>query len=398
MTLNWEPLSSGDPLPGDPVAIQQLSSLLGSYATECSSSATKLQNLGNIDWQSDAATAFRLRKEAFVPKLLLISKRLSSSSTILRQFASQVSAYQSSGQDLRANAQLLLNEIQAIEPLVAEQQEYNERQNLEALVGKPPIPWSGPDYAAREAELKDSYNRVQASFNDVVVDYETDAQTCTNQLQQVSHDALTNNLFSVFSHDLGDAGGSLMVALRDADSFIEEEVHEVNYYLPGTAKLLHEIGNIAGVLSILPIPVLQEAALAVLVVTLAVDVILKIENPRSVSWETLGGDVFDLATVGVLNKADNMVNAAEGASDAEIGFKSWFVSTTPSSALETSETYLENFPARLVTESKTLTYLGGFNSAISLADENSQFIHQTLSTFKTLISRNPLVVSIPVQP
>jgi len=144
--------------------------------------------------------------------------------------------------------------------------------------------------------------------------------------------------------------------------------------------------------------VLQEAALAVLVVTLAVDVILKIENPRSVSWETLGGDVFDLATVGVLNKADNMVNAAEGASDAEIGFKSWFVSTNPSSALETSETYLENFPARLVTESKTLTYLGGFNSAISLADENSQFIHQTLSTFKTLISRNPLVVSIPVQP
>ncbi|MGA2875200.1 MAG: hypothetical protein ABSE82_06635 [Nitrososphaerales archaeon] len=398
MTLNWEPLSSGDPLPGDPVAIQQLSSLLGSYATECSSSATKLQNLGNIDWQSDAATAFRLRKEAFVPKLALVSQRLSSSSTILWQFAAQVSSYQSSGQDLRANAQLLLNEIQAIEPLVAEQQSYNERQNLEALVGKPPVPWSGPDYEAQEAELQASYNKVKTSFAEVVSDYGVTTQTCTSELQQVSHDALANNLFSVFSHYLGDAS-SLKSDLGAFDSIIRDGMHEINYLLPGTARLLHDIANIAGIIAILPIPGLQEAAelvfLGASAGALVVDVALKAEHRDGVTWGTLGMDVFQVASAGVLNKANNMVNIAEGAGDGESGAMSWIVSANPNPDLETSSSYLENFPARLNIESKTLNILGQADSAGSWLNQNSQFVNQTWGTIKASLSSSPLLLSIP---
>jgi hypothetical protein len=371
--LNWEPLCAGDPLPGDPAAIQQLSSLLSNYANECSSSATKLTNLGDIDWESDAATVFRLRKEAYAPKLNLVSERLSSSSSILGRFGAQIGSLQASALNLRATAQQLQGDIQSIGPMAGEQQSYNERQIAEALVGKPPTPWPGPDYISQESALKASYLNVQFSFDQLVTEYATFSQWCASQLQQVSHDALTNSTFSEIEHYVGD----------------------INDFLPLASQIIHDFADAAALVALVTAfipglewiaPIATAVFLGLSVVSLGIDAVLFEEHKGGVTWEKLSWDVFNIATVGIASKATNIVKLAEGATDARTGVTSFLFASKLDPDLAAFAGDLEGFATRLPFESNVLNIVGEANSSMEWVNDHFQTIDRTWGKFKSSLS------------
>jgi hypothetical protein len=269
--VNWYPLATGDPLAGEPQGILQLTRLLNTYAGECLTSAQRVKNLGNIDWNSDAATAFKQRREAFVPKLETVSQRLSLTAGSLQQFAVRLDDLQSSGLSLRSSAQQIKAEIEAITPLANEQHQHNVREDLGMVLGKPPTPWPGPDYMAQLANLQSSFGRLQVAFDGLVSEYGSAASVCTNQLQAVSHDSLANNLFSVFGYFVDVAESDIHLAL-----------HDVNYLLPGIARILHDEANVLAIVSLF-CPELAPALIVLSLVNLGLDLVLRNEGRRGPS-------------------------------------------------------------------------------------------------------------------
>jgi hypothetical protein len=324
--------------------------------------ASKVSSLGAIDWVSDAADAFRIRQEAFPPKLELVSTRLQSTGVALQRFATQLEEIQSSALGYLSSAQQLQVQLQQVTALANEQRHYNDQQDLETLLGKPRVPWPGPNYIAQQSELQANFTRVQSAFNELVSEYQLAAQSCANQLQRVSHDALANNLFSVFAH---------YGAIEISDIKTEiKDVSQVSYYLaPGFARAMHDIANVAGILSM--IPVLNVVAIPVFLVTsglaLGDDALLMSEHRLDGGWGTIAADGAQLVSAGLFAKASDMIKASE----TVVG-----VSHT---ALESGEPFLESFPKLIKFESVTSDVVGEGTSVLQWLPEHTAFVQRLLN-------------------
>lgn len=221
--MDWSPLANNDPLPGNPEGIHYLVNVLRAQAEECKSVEDKLSNFAVLDWTGHAADAFQKRKEEFKPKLSAIYNRLDSTSWVLGNFAQQADAIQQQARSILAQARSVQASIWQVQPNAQAQTNYEAQQRALVAAGKPYVPWTGPNYRAQLAQYKSQYRTLVSRFNQEVNTYNDLASRTTNQLHNVAHDNLKNNVFSVLGHYAKDAL-NVVVAVEAAELHLANDV------------------------------------------------------------------------------------------------------------------------------------------------------------------------------
>ena len=234
-------------MPGDPDGILQLVGVLRSYVNECQILQGRVDSFNARDWVGSAADEFRSRYERFSPKLSAVSTRLGDTAAILNGFGTQLSPIQSQAMSASTTARSLLGEIQAVTPLANQQKTFLEQQEVGALLGKPPKPWTGPNYILQEGELQSQYRGQQAKFNECIASYSTLVAQIASRLSQISKDSLTNTWLSEIEHYSADVKSVVVAPVRDQ---YEELVATVDFIKGHMTQILDIIGMIVAVAAI----------------------------------------------------------------------------------------------------------------------------------------------------
>lgn len=238
----YEPLASGDPLGGDPETILALVRVLQSHASECENLNQSVTNAGVESWVGDAAIAFQAKKQEFAPKLSQLTMRLSGAGAALLPFANALQSIQSEAQNLAAAARALQGEMSSLAPGVDRQEQHRRDQELGILVGKPPTPWSGPDYIGAMEVCRGRFIGLQQRFANLLGEYQATASNCASALNSISHDGLANSLFSVLAYESQLIGHDIDESWQDADRWWREHQSEI-------LRVLHDLGTTLSIIA-----------------------------------------------------------------------------------------------------------------------------------------------------
>ena len=309
--MSWEPLSSGDPLAGDPDGIDILVRNLRSYGQEFQSAGQEVSSIAATSWTGPAADQFKVRQEAIAPKLATVANRLLDTANALGSFSQQLRGIQTEAASLCNQAWQVEGELVAVQPLANAQRAHNHKQQLGVALGKPPVPWTGPNYIQREGQFKRNLASLRQRFDGLVGEYQSVAGSCARTLGSISHDGLQNNIFSVLGH----YGGNVEhVAAYD----LHELKRAADIAMPYIARLSHDLANVTGILALILPPPFDAVAgvifLAAMGVALASDVYLASEH--KISWSNVGWDAFGIALAGAGNMISHVRAVASGAEKA----------------------------------------------------------------------------------
>jgi hypothetical protein len=372
-------------MPGDADGVLQLVGVLRNYVNECQILQERAASFDSSFWIGSAAAEFRRRYEAFAPKLSAVSLRLGDTASILNGFATQLSPIQSQALSASTAAGSILNEIQAVTPLANEQRAFQEQQRATALVGKPPRPWTGPNYILQESELQNQYRAQQATFNECVASYNTLAAQTASRLSHISKDSLTNTWLSEIEHYSADVA---LVALAPELDDYRALVASVDFFKEHMTQTLDVIGVIVAVAAIGAAIVGTDgaaaAALPALIGWVSVGLGAAQITNSSVRYGEGHGTREDLVlgiTEGVLSMASGgligqAARGVDGAADAESTLSQigGDVIDPPTAVVPSGATFTTSFAYRLATYTRVLNITNLTSSIQSVgADINSNF-------------------------
>ena len=314
--MRWELVDyDSHPVPDDPAVvanqIAHLRRIAASLETQLERLPTEDQ-AGSLVWDSDAAEGFR-RVVAELPRDLgRLKTRYTRASDALDTFRDQLVATKAEAEEGVRAAEIADDAIRAAEAGVERMEEHArsaegaaDRINDAAEPGSPsvqPEPWSGPNHHAALDAARRDLERARERVREAVRAFEDASDTTADAIGDAIDDDLKND---------DSLWGSIK---RGADWVVD------NLPIAEIASIAGKIAAVAGVLSLIPIPIFQQLAwvalgASVLVVGATAVVMLDKANDgepiTTGDWVTLGLAVGSVALGGV------GVVAARGASAAQ---------------------------------------------------------------------------------
>lgn len=276
--LNWQPLASADPTPGDAATVEQGADHYRDISRAISNARVALKDLMSAgDYQSNAADALRARAEEVHAELQAVGKRYDSAALTLDAYASELRGAQSI-------ADTALDEAKSYE-------------------------------AARLEAIADEATWRRRAFNARKIDDQAYAATCDQRAASEHYTAtrMANAIANLRDDELQRAirkrDNAAEQASRELDSTMDDGLND-GWWDNWGAKVVgiistvaNIVATVAGVLALVLcwVPVLGQVLAAVALIATAValvaDVILAATGEKD--WGDAAWDLLALATFGV---------------------------------------------------------------------------------------------------
>lgn len=285
--VDWAPLATHDPVPGDPDAVVAVARRHGDLAAELEAQARSLRQLSTAEgWDSGAGRVFASSAQDLAGRLHRARRRYS-------VVAEALGAYAPKLRQAQAEADAALK--QAIAEQAADQ---HDRQGQLDVAG---------------SDLQRARNRLRAAQQA----RDAAGRTAQRRIQDaVSHDGLKDGLWDRIGDGLADGWhGFANWFGHNWDSFtswVHEQAGVLKWIADKCSLIATVLSVIAIVISFIPVlnvlsPFLLAAAAALTVIALVCHLMLAASGDGS--WVEVGIDVIALATFGMGNAAGGALRA-----------------------------------------------------------------------------------------
>lgn len=254
--MRWELVGhSSHPIPDDPAVVANQIAHLRRVAASLETQLERLpteEQAGSLVWDSDAAEGFR-RVVAELPRDLgRLKARYARASDALDTFRDQLVATKAEAEEGVRAAEIADDAIRAAEAGVERMEEHArsaegaaDRINDAAEPGSPsvrPEPWSGPNHHAALDAARRDLERARERVHEAVRAFEDASDITADAIGDAIDDDLKND---------DSLWGSIK---RGADWMVD------NLPIAEIASIAGKIAAVAGVLSLIPIPIFQQLA------------------------------------------------------------------------------------------------------------------------------------------
>jgi uncharacterized protein YukE len=312
----WSPLAEADPVPGDPILIEELSRRLSGTGLDLREQAARLEGLNSADiWRGDAAEAFERIRAALPPSLRTVAERYERAARAVGDYAVELRYAQADARQAlqRArDAEAAMDEGAMGMRAVQRQVELNAREADRWNTANPDLPSRqpaqvfSPDYSGMYAAGEDQLAAARRLLGDACDVRNTAAQRAAARVDDAARDELENTVLSWAGRGVRHAG----TRVTELPGFDE------------VTTLASTVATAAGLaaLALAWVPVIGQT---LAVIAVGAGVIALAGNLAKLaagtgSWGSVALDALSLATMGVGRAATVAARGSRAAAEASL--------------------------------------------------------------------------------
>lgn len=282
--MNWEPLASSDPFPGDAQTVTALAGDQATIASLLDNQAASLERYvsGDSDWTGAARDAFVRVSSELPGRLRTVAERYQTCADALYPFASSLQSVQADARVLLAQAQHAQDEIDRGKSGVQQMDQHARAEHNRLANADPadttirPNPWSGPNYHEVLAAGQRALDDARRALDRLRDEFRSDARRAEDAIRDAA---------KILADD-----HSVLGRLKQAKDYVVRSAQWVSDHAEEIAKILDIASAVLGLLALIPgLQVLGVVALILSVLSLGLKALLV--HQGKMSWGEFGVEV-----------------------------------------------------------------------------------------------------------